>query len=85
MSEEQQHQYDELRAAMYRLFKDAGYENIDLLRCIDALEREQEYQQKLQQLTQENLRLKEQVKRWRTASVLKEGSMSSRLRDALRE
>lgn len=84
MKEEHQRQCDELRTALLQLFHDAGYENKGLIRCLEAFEQEPLYKEKLEQLELENERLKEQIKRLRK-TVNSKDSMSSKLREALRE
>jgi hypothetical protein len=66
---------EQLRAAVLQLFHDAGYTVPELLPYIDDL-------------TQENDHLKQELKRLRLASArgsASQGSMNSRLKDALRE
>ncbi|WP_051620972.1 hypothetical protein [Paenibacillus sp. UNC451MF] len=85
MNVEHQRLCEDLRIALLQLFADAGYEHKGLLRSIEALERETGYKEELEQLTMENERLKEQVRRLRNTVNSKESSMSSKLREALRE
>ncbi|MCM3626563.1 hypothetical protein M3194_04190 [Paenibacillus glycanilyticus] len=66
---------EQLREAVLKLFQDAGYTVPGLLPFIDGL-------------TQENDRLKQELKKLKLASVrgsASPGSMNSRLKDALRE
>lgn len=55
-----------------------------LLRCIEAYEQEPDRLEQIQRLEEENVRLKEQIRKLR-ASFAKENGMSSKLREALRE
>lgn len=57
-----------------------------LLACVEAWEREPQRLEELRTVQEENIRLKENIKKLRTAQQAKDTSnMSSRLRDALRE
>lgn len=85
MKEEHQAQCEELRTALLRLFQDAGYEHKGLIQGIESLGKEPYYIEKLEQLELENQRLKEQIRRLRKAAGSKDGGMSSKLREALRE
>jgi hypothetical protein len=67
---------ERLRAALFQLFQDAGYENHELLDVLNAYEK----------LGIENERLKQEAKKRGLAQRAKSsGSMSSKLREALRE
>lgn len=66
---------EQLREALHKLFKDAGYTNPELLENIELL-------------AAENDRLKQEVKKWRLAAARGAAagtSMNSRLKDAIRE
>ncbi|MCS7461133.1 hypothetical protein N0M98_13345 [Paenibacillus doosanensis] len=79
-------QADHLREALKRLSADAeGPTERLLMQCIEAYERETALLAQIETLRSENSRLKEQVRKLRGAATNKESSMSSRLRDALRE
>ncbi|WP_143101102.1 hypothetical protein [Paenibacillus sp. 1_12] len=58
----------------------------NMISALDAFEREPILLENIEQLTQENMRLKQEIVRLRDIIYSKdEGNMSSKLRDALRE
>ncbi|PZE22600.1 hypothetical protein [Paenibacillus xerothermodurans] len=78
--------YESLRSELHRLFQAAGYARPELLNCIDIAERATEEREQLSTLQTENARLKQEITRLRNLYYAKdEHSMSSKLRDALRE
>lgn len=88
----------ELRNRLQRLFADAGYECPKLLAAIEAVEavegaesqdiqaKDRSTEQLVQQLMAENERLKQEISRLRNLIFDRaSNSMSSKLKDALRE
>lgn len=68
--------HEQLRQQLKQLFKDAGYECPELLKAIDQYE----------ETIAENVRLKQEINRLRGVIYNRSvGSMSSKLKDALRE
>lgn len=75
--------YEAIREALRRLLQEAGREGSGLLQFVDEAERrEAADRERTAQLMAENERLKQEVRKLRVAQA---GTMSSRLRDALRE
>jgi hypothetical protein len=86
MKQQRQHDYNRLRNELLRLFQAAGYEQQELLDFINTTERETKASGEPAELQAENERLKREVIRLRNLIHAKtESSMSSKLRDALRE
>jgi len=75
--------YKAIREALRRLLQEAGREGGELLQFVDEAERrEADNRDKTALLLAENERLRQEVRKLRVAQA---GTMSSRLRDALRE
>ncbi|AFH61820.1 hypothetical protein ACVNS2_14350 [Paenibacillus caseinilyticus] len=75
-----------LTEALERLFADAGRREDALLQAVAAYEEAEEARARLRELEEENRRLKELlVKARNTAAARASESMSTRLREALRE
>jgi DNA-binding transcriptional MerR regulator len=85
MQQSEQH-YEYLRDTIKQLFKDAGYEIPELLEALDRQEKSSLDDQRVEALTAENERLKQEINRLRTKIYdLTVNNMSSKLKDALRE
>ncbi|AEI41071.1 hypothetical protein [Paenibacillus mucilaginosus] len=75
-----------LTEALERLFAEAGRREDALLQAVAAYEEAEEVRARLRELEEENRRLKELlVKARNTAAARASESMSTRLREALRE
>lgn len=75
--------YEAIRQALRQLLREAGREGADLPQWVDEAERrETAAREQTALLLAENERLKQEVRKLRIAQA---GTMSSRLRDALRE
>jgi hypothetical protein len=86
MQKKRQPDYGRLRDELSRLFQNAGYEQNELLDFINTAERETNEPGEFAELQAENERLKKEVMRLRNLIQAKmESSMSSKLREALRE
>ncbi|WP_426453150.1 hypothetical protein ACP26L_13410 [Paenibacillus sp. S-38] len=83
---EQTHGGSPLTNALERLFAEAGRRDEALLQAVAAYEEAEGARQRMGELEEENRRLKELlVKARSTAAARASESMSTRLRDALRE
>ncbi|MCZ8520791.1 MULTISPECIES: hypothetical protein [Paenibacillus] len=72
--------------ALERLFAEAGRRDEELLRALEASEEAEASRRRIRELEEENLRLKELLVKARSAAAGRAAeSMSTRLRDALRE
>lgn len=78
---------DRLSAALHRLFDDAGYEVPELAALVGLQEEREQAARRLEELSQENAKLKQELRRLTSAASARAGAggMSSKLRDALRE
>lgn len=75
-----------MRAEASRLADETGIAREEWLEAVDALEQGTDTAKQLKELQEENVKLQQQLKRLRALHFPKDtGTMSSRLRDALRE